>query len=69
MGTILGSHGTKNYNGVASAEDEFIPPCEGYSREQWVDLDVVLVNGCGVSVADGVYRNSNPTDCIDAHPF
>ena len=53
--------------GVANAEDEFLPPCEGYSREQWIDLDVVLVNGCGVPVADGVCRNSNPTDYIDAN--
>ena len=55
--------------GVANAEDEFLPPCEGYSREQWIDLDVVLVNECGVLVADGVLRNSNPTDCIDANPL
>ena len=54
---------------VASAEEEAIPPCEGYSREQWVDLDVVLVNGCGIPVADGICRNSNPTDCIDANPL
>jgi hypothetical protein len=56
-------------HGVANIEDEFIPPCEGYSREQWVDLDVVLLNGCGVPVADGVCRNSNPTDCLDANPL
>ena len=55
--------------GVANVEDEFLPPCEGYSREQWIDLDVVLVNGCGVPVADGVCRNSNPIDCIDANPL
>ena len=53
--------------GVANVEDEFLPPCEGYSREQWIDLDVVLVNGCGVPVADGVCRNLNPTNCIDAN--
>jgi len=56
-------------NGVADAEDEIIPPCEGYSREQWVDLDVVLLNACAVPVANGVCRNSNPTDCIDAKPL
>ena len=56
--------------GVAvSVEDDFLPPCQGYSREEWVDLDVVLVNGCGVPVADGVCRNSDPTDCIDANPL
>jgi hypothetical protein len=56
-------------NGVANAEDEIIPPCEDYSRDQWVDLVVVLFNACGVPVADSVCRNSNPTDCIDANPL
>ena len=55
--------------GVANAEDEFLPPCKGYLREQWIDLNVVLVNGCGIPVAVGVCRNSNPTDCINANPL
>ena len=29
---------------------------------------VVFVNGCGVPVIDGVCRNSDPTDCINASP-
>ena len=53
----------------ASIEDDFLPPCQGYSREEWVDLDVIMVNRCGVPVADGVCRNSDPMDCIDANPL
>ena len=50
-------------------DDEEIPSCEGFSREQWVGLDVVLVDGNGVSVADGICRNSLPRECIDANPL
>jgi hypothetical protein len=56
-------------NGVADAENEIIPSCEDYLQEQWVNLDVVILNACAVPVADGVCRNSNPTDCIDANPL
>jgi hypothetical protein len=45
-------------NGVADVEDEIIPPCKGYSWEQWVDLDVVLLNSCAVPVADDVCSTS-----------
>jgi hypothetical protein len=31
--------------GVPNDDDEILLPCEGYSREQWIDLDVVLVLG------------------------
>jgi hypothetical protein len=32
-------------------------------------LDVLLVNGCGISVIDGVCKNSNTKDCVDANDF
>ena len=64
---VVGEHETTI--SIANVEDKFLRPCEGYSREQWVDLDVILVNGCGVPVADRVCRNSNPKDCIDANPL
>ena len=56
---------------VANTKDEIIPPCEGYSRDQWVDLDVILLNACVVPVVNNVCRNLNSTDCIefDANPL
>ena len=46
-----------------------IPLCAGYGREQWVGLDVVLLNDVGVTVADGICRNSDPSECVDAKPL
>jgi hypothetical protein len=46
-----------------------IPLCAGFGREQWVGLDVVLLNDAGVPVANGICRNSNPRDCVDADPL
>ena len=46
-----------------------IPLCAGFGREQWVGLDVVLFNEGGVPVADGICRNSDPRDCVDANPL
>ena len=46
-----------------------IPSCEGFSREQWVGLDVVLLNHNGDPVADGILRNSAPHECVDASPL
>ena len=38
------------------------PLCAGFGKEQWVGLDVVLLNE-----ADGIYRNSDPHECVDAN--
>ena len=46
-----------------------IPLCAGFGREQWVGLDVVLLNVLGVPVVDGICRNSNPRECVDANPL
>ena len=46
-----------------------IPLCAGFRREQWVGLDVVLLNDLGVPVVDGICRNSDPCDCVDANPL
>ena len=46
-----------------------IPFCAGFRREQWVDFDVVLLNELGVPVVNGICRNSNPLECIDANPL
>ena len=62
-------HSSATAGVVDGTENEFLPPCEGYSREQWVDLDVVLVNAHGDRVANGVCRNSDPKDCVDANPL
>ena len=32
-------------------------------------LDVVLFNELGVPVADGICRNSDPRECVDANPL
>ena len=49
--------------------EEYLPPCHGYSREQWIGLDVVVLNLHGIPIADGVCRNTNPKDCVDAYPL
>lgn len=46
-----------------------IPMCKGFSREQWVGLDVILINDAGVSIANGIRRNLFPTECVDANPL
>ena len=46
-----------------------IPLCAGFGREQWVCLDVVLLNELGVPVADGICRNSVLRECVDANPL
>ena len=50
-------------------DEDDIPLCAGFGREEWVGLDVVLLNEFGVPVADGICRNSNPRDCVDANPL
>ena len=32
-------------------------------------LDVVLLNKLGVPVANGICRNSDPCECVDANPL
>ena len=49
--------------------DDDIPLCAGFGREEWVGLDVLLLNEAGVPVADGICRNSNPRECVDANPL
>jgi hypothetical protein len=34
-----------------------------------VGIDVVLFNKVGVAVANGICRNSNASDCVDASPL
>ena len=46
-----------------------IPLCVGFGREQWVGLDVVLLNELGVPVANDICRNSDPRECVDANPL
>ena len=46
-----------------------IPLCADFGREQWVGLDVVLLNELGVPVANGICRNSDPCECVDANPL
>ena len=46
-----------------------IPLCAGFGREQWVGLDVVLLDEAGVPVADGICRKSDPRECVDANPL
>ena len=43
--------------------------CAGFGREQWVGLDVVLLNDVGVPVADDICKNSDPRECVDANPL
>ena len=43
--------------------------CVSFRREQWVGLDVVLLNELGVLVANGICRISNPRECIDINPL
>lgn len=39
--------------------------CSGLSREQWVNIPVMLVNAHGENVAKGVCRNVDPMDCVE----
>ena len=50
-------------------DNDDIPLCVRFSREQWVGLDVILLNDVGVPVANGICRNSDPRDCVDANPL
>ena len=55
---------------IRSGDDnDDIPFCAGFGREQWVGLDVLLFNEVGVPVANGICRNSDPRDCVDANPL
>ena len=40
-----------------------------FGREQWVGLDVVLLNDLGVPVVNGICRTSDPRECVDANPL
>ena len=53
----------------SGVDDDDIPLCAGYGREKWVGLDVVLLNDLGVPVANGICRNSDPRECVDANPL
>ena len=46
-----------------------IPLYVGFGREEWVGLDVVLLNELGVPVANGICRNCDPCECVDANPL
>ena len=46
-----------------------IPLCVGFRREQWICLDVIIHKELGVIVADDIYRNSDPYECVDANPL
>lgn len=46
-----------------------IPLCVGFGRKQWVGLDVAILNELGVLVADGICRNYDPCECVDAIPL
>ena len=50
-------------------EHDDIPLCTGFGRDQWVGLDVVLLNDIGDPVADGICRNTDPRECVDANPL
>ena len=45
-------------------DDKYLPPCQRYSRKQWIGFDVVLL-----TIVNGVCRNTNPKDCIFANPL
>jgi hypothetical protein len=55
--------------GNSDVPDDDIHLCAGYGRDKWVGLDVVLRNDLGVPVANGICRNSDPCDCVDANPL
>ena len=46
-----------------------IPLCVDFKREQWVSLDVLILNEVGVPVVDGICRNFDPRECVDANPL
>lgn len=39
--------------------------CEGISREQWVGLDVVLLDHHGVPIANGILMNFTTHKCVE----
>lgn len=39
--------------------------CNGLTREEWVNIPVMLVNADGENVAKGICRNVNPADCVE----
>ena len=39
--------------------------CSGLTREEWVNIPVMLVNADGRNVAKGICRNVNPSDCVE----
>ena len=41
--------------------------CNGLYREDWLNMFLLLVNEHGNKVGGGIYRNSNPIDCIDEY--
>ena len=50
-------------------DDKYLLPCQGYSREQWIGLNVIFLNDHGIPIADGVCRNTTAKDCVDANPL
>ena len=50
------------------AEDSFQDidvDCSGLTREEWVNVPVMLVNVDGQNVAKGICRNVDPYDCVE----
>ena len=49
--------------------DIYLPPCRGYSKEEWIRTEVALLNDHDTPLADGVCGNINPKGCVDANPL
>lgn len=49
--------------------DIYLPPCQAYLKEQWIGIEVALLNDCDTPLTDGVCRNINPKGCVDANPL
>ena len=45
---------------LSGDEHDVIPLYAGFERDQWVGLDVILLNEFGDPVADGICKNSEP---------
>ena len=73
LGNGFGTHDVNVVEGVPLApnlhtdevfandnDDEYFSMCHGYSREQWISLDVVLLNDHESHVTNWIYINTNP---------
>ena len=43
--------------------------CAGFGRKHWMGFDIVLLNELDVPVTDGICRNFDPCECVDANPL